>query len=165
MAALYWTAVTGHVLAALVWLGGTFFLALIGAPVLRRVEPPALRQALFQQLGRRFRAVGWALLATLVATGTLLLHERGLLRWAGVLGAPRFWRKTVGLALAAKLAAVAVMLVLSLVHDLVLGPAAGRAPAGSARAVRLRRGTAWLGRASALVGVALVAAAVRLARG
>ena len=165
MSSLYWTAVTLHVLAALGWLGGMFFLALVGAPVLRQVEPPELRQALFQRLGVRFRAVGWALLATLVATGALVLHERGLLRWSGVLGARAFWRTALGHALAAKLAAVAVMLAVSAVHDFVLGPIAGRARAGSPGALRLRRRAAWLARVNALVGIALVVAAVRLARG
>lgn len=165
MPALYWVSVTLHVLAALGWLGGMFFLALVGAPVLRRLEPPALRQALFQQLGLRFRTVGWWLLATLVATGVLVLHYRGLLRWDGVLGAPAFWRTVVGHALAAKLAAVVVMLVVSLVHDFVLGPMAGRATPGSDGALRLRRHASWLARANALVGLGLVIAAVRLARG
>ena len=165
MPAAYWIAVTVHVLAALGWLGGMFFLALVGAPVLRQVEPPALRQQLFQQLGLRFRTVGWALLATLLVTGLLVLHYRGLLRWSGVLGAPAFWRTSVGHALAAKLAAVTVMLVVSLVHDFVLGPVAGRAAAGSPTALRLRRRAAWLARVNALVGVVLVVAAVRLARG
>jgi uncharacterized membrane protein len=164
MSLLYWTSVTAHVLAAVGWLGGMFFLALVGAPVLRQVEPPALRQALFQQLGLRFRRVGWALLATLVLTGVLLVHQRGLLRWSGVLGAPDFWRTGVGRVLAAKLAAVATMLVVSLVHDFVLGPAAGRSPGGSTRAILLRRRAAWLARVNALVGVVLVIAAVRLAR-
>ncbi|MGZ8376132.1 MAG: DUF4149 domain-containing protein [Gemmatirosa sp.] len=165
MPTLYWVSVTLHVLAALGWLGGMFFLALVGAPVLRRVEPPALRQSLFQQLGLRFRTVGWALLALLVATGVVLLHYRGLLRWTGVLGAPAFWRTAVGHALAAKLAAVGVMLAVSLVHDFVLGPVAGRAMPGSRRAVRLRLQASWLARVNAVVGIVLVVAAVRLARG
>ena len=48
----YLVNVTIHVFAALFWLGGMFFLALVGAPVLRKVEPPELRARLFQQLGR-----------------------------------------------------------------------------------------------------------------
>ena len=165
MPGVYWIAVTVHVLAALGWLGGMFFLALVGAPVLRQVEPPALRQQLFQQLGLRFRSVGWALLAVLLATGPVVLHYRGLLRWSGVLGAPAFWRTATGHALAAKLAAVTVMLVVSLVHDFLLGPVAGRMAPGSPGALRMRRRAAWLARVNALVGIVLVVAAVRLARG
>jgi hypothetical protein len=39
---LYYATVTAHLLAALLWLGGMFFLAIVGAPVLRSVEPAAL---------------------------------------------------------------------------------------------------------------------------
>src|SRR5574341_11624 len=59
MPLLYYVSVTTHVLAALLWLGGTFFLAVVGAPVLRRVEPPELRAELFQKIGVQFRLVGW----------------------------------------------------------------------------------------------------------
>ncbi len=165
MPALYFASVTVHVLAALLWLGGMFFLGVVGAPVLRRIEPPALRQRLFQELGVRFRGVGWWSIAVLLATGVANLHYRGWLRWDGVLASGAFWRTGVGHALAAKLVAVAVMLVVSLVHDFVLGPAAGRAAPGSDAALALRRRAALLARVNALVGVAIVIAAVRLARG
>lgn len=165
MPALYWASVTLHVLAAMFWLGGMFFLGAIGAPLLRRVEPPAARQALFHDLGARFRAAGWGAIAVLVATGLVNLHYRGLLRWSGVLGDAAFWRTPLGRALGAKLAAVVVMVSVSVAHDFLLGPAAGRAAPGSPGALRLRARAAWLARANALVGVAVVIAAVRLARG
>ena len=165
MPALYYLAVTLHVLAAMLWLGGMFFLGVVGAPVLRRIEPPALRQRLFQQLGARFRGVGWWAIAVLVLTGVANLHYRGWLQWDGVLASGAFWRTGVGHALAAKLAAVATMLIVSAVHDFVLGPAAGRAVAGSPDALALRRRAALLARANALLGVVIVVAAVRLARG
>ncbi|HEX6059577.1 MAG TPA: DUF4149 domain-containing protein [Gemmatimonadaceae bacterium] len=165
MSALYWINVTVHVLAALFWLGGMLFLGIVGAPVLRAVEPPALRQQLFHDLGTRFRAAGWTAIAVLVATGVLNLHFRGWLHWGGVLGAADFWRTAAGHALAAKLVAVTTMLVASAVHDFVLGPAAGRAAPGSEAALALRRRAALLARGNALLGVAVVVAAVRLARG
>lgn len=165
MSALYWIAVTLHVLAAMFWLGGMFFLGIIGAPVLRGVEPPAMRQSLFQALGLRFRRAGWIAIVVLVVTGVVNLHYRGLLRWSGALGDAAFWRTTLGHALAAKLAIVVVMVGASAVHDFVLGPAAGRAAPGSPEAARLRVRAAWLARANALVALALVVASVRLARG
>jgi uncharacterized membrane protein len=163
--ALYWLSVTLHVLAALLWLGGMFFLGLVGAPALRAVEPPALRQRLFHDLGVRFRGVGWGAIAVLVVTGLANMHYRGWLRWSGVLDDPAFWRTGIGHALSGKLVAVAAMIVASAVHDFVLGPAAGRAPSGSDEAIRLRRRAALLARVNALLGVAIVVAAVRLARG
>jgi uncharacterized membrane protein len=163
--ALYYASVTVHVLAALLWLGGMFFLGAVGAPVLRAVEPPALRQRLFHELGLRFRAVGWWAIAALVLTGVVNLHYRGWLAWDGVLASGAFWRSGVGRALAAKLAAVAVMLVVSAVHDFALGPAAGRLVPGSPAALAARRRAALLARVNALLGVVVVIAAVRLARG
>lgn len=50
MSGLYFLCVTLHVLAAFLWLGGIFFLAAVGAPVLRMVEPPSLRAELFHRL-------------------------------------------------------------------------------------------------------------------
>lgn len=164
MPATYYALVTIHVLAALVWLGGMFFLALVGAPVLRALEPPELRQRLFADLGIRARAVGWWSIAVLVVSGTLLLDYRGLLA-RDVLGDARFWASGLGMALAAKLTAVATMLVVSFVHDFILGPAAGKVAAGTPAALRLRRRAALLARGSAIVGIVIVVAAVRLARG
>jgi len=159
----YYVLVSIHVLAALLWLGGMLFLGVVGAPVLRAIEPPALRQRLFGELGRRFRTVGWSAVAVLVVTGTLMLGSRGLLHWS-VLGTAAFWRTAFGTALAFKLIAVTTMIVVSAVHDFLHGPAAGRARPGSPTAVAMRRRAALLARANALVGILLVLAAVRLAR-
>lgn len=165
MSQLYYVNVTIHVLAAMLWLGGMFFLGVVGAPVLRGIEPPPLRQRLFQELGTRFRRVGWFAIAVLVTTGVLNLYFRGWLHWNGVLGSADFWRTTVGHALAGKLIAVALMLSISAIHDFVHGPRAGRAASGSPAALRMRKQAALLARVNALLGVILVVAAVRLARG
>jgi uncharacterized membrane protein len=79
MRELYLASVAAHVLAALVWLGGMFFLALVGAPVLRTIEPASLRGRLFRELGQWFRIVGWACIAILLLTGILNLALRGVL--------------------------------------------------------------------------------------
>ena len=162
---LYHLVVTLHVLAALLWLGGMFFLGVVGAPVLRAIDDAALRQRLFHLLGVRFRTVGWVAIAVLVTTGTIMLRARGLLAWSGVLGSAAFWRTPLGVTLAFKLATVVTMIAVSAVHDFLVGPAASRAVAGSIEAVALRRRAALLARLNALVGLILVVAAVRLARG
>jgi copper resistance protein D len=165
VSALYYVNVTIHVLAAILWLGGMFFLGVVGAPVLRAVEPPALRQRLFQELGTRFRRVGWWSIGVLLITGVINLHYRGWLDWNEALGSIDFWRTSTGHALAAKLASVAAMVVTSAMHDFVHGPRAGRASPGSPEAVGLRRRAARYARINAVLGVLLVVAAVRLARG
>jgi putative copper resistance protein D len=163
--AYYYICVTIHLLAAFLWLGGMLFLAAVGAPVLRTVEPPELRQRLFHLLGTKFRAPGWMAIATLLVTGTINLHARGFLRWDGVLGTRVFWTTGIGMALAVKLLAVVLLVVMSAVHDFVVGPAAGRAVPGSPEAIALRKKTARLGRLSAVTGLLLIMAAVRLTRG
>ena len=165
MSVAYYANVVVHVLAAMLWLGGMFFLGVVGAPVLRALSPPELRQQLFHQLGLRFRTVGWWAIGVLLLTGIINLHYRGWLQWDGVLGAATFWRTPPGRTLALKLVAVTTMLVVSAVHDFSLGPLAGTVTAGSPRAILLRRRAAILARINALVGVLVVIAAARLARG
>jgi len=161
---LYHLSVTAHVLAALLWLGGMFFLGVVGAPVLRRVEPPELRAELFRLLGERFRGVGWAAIGVLVTTGFLNLHLRGVLD-TETLGDMTFWHTPYGQALAWKLGTVVAMISLSAVHDFAHGPAAGRLRPASEEALTARRRAAWLARVNAVLGIVLVIAAVRLARG
>lgn len=162
---LYHLNVFLHVLAALVWLGGMFFLAAVGAPVLRAVESPRLRRDLFQRLGIQFRRVGWAAIAVLLLTGVGNLHFRGLLTrdiWTGL----EFWTDVrYGRVLGAKIALVVAMLAVQGLHDFWLGPAAGRADPRSAEAGRYRRWASLLARGNALLGLALLYVAVRLARG
>jgi copper resistance protein D len=160
---LYLLNVTLHVLAALVWLGGMFLFALVGAPVLRTITSDALRAELFTKLGQRFRIVGWIAIAVLLVTGVLNLHFRGLLAW-DVLASREFWRTRFGSALLFKLGAVAVMLVVQGVHDFHLGPAATRAQPGTEAALHMRRRAALLARLSALLGLLVLIAAVRLVR-
>ena len=160
----YFLSVTLHVLAAMLWLGGMFFLAVVGAPVLRKVQPLALRAELFEKIGVQFRWVGWTAIGVLIVTGILNLQYRHLLG-SGVMGTAAFWSSAYGHALAWKLGSVTVLILLSLVHDFVIGPRASRYPAGSAEASRYRRLAAWMARASVLVGIVLVLAAVRVARG
>ena len=159
---MYLFNVTIHVMAALLWLGGMFFLAAVGAPVLRKVQPPELRAALFRDLGQQFRTVGWIAIAVLLVTGVLNLHLRRMLP---LLDERSFWETRFGVTLAWKVGGVAVMLLIQGIHDFHLGPAASRLPPGSPDLPRLRRNAALLARTSAVLGIIVVIAAVRLARG
>ena len=159
----YLLNVTLHIFAALIWLGGMFFLALVGAPALRTVESPHLRAQLFKIIGERFRTVGWVCIAVLLITGLLNLHFRGFLSWT-MLGSGNFWGSSYGKALAVKLIAVTGMLIIQTVHDFFHGPAASRLAPGSEQALRMRRHAALMARVSAILGVIVVLAAVRLTR-
>lgn len=160
----YFVNVTVHVFAALLWLGGMFFLAVVGAPVLRSVEPPELRALLFRRLGEQFRIVGWISIAILLITGTLNLWFRGMLSLE-VLGSWEYWSTRYGRSLAWKLGAVTAMLIVQAVHDFIVGPAASRVAPGTPQALAARKRAALLARLSAVFGIIVVIAAVRLARG
>lgn len=161
---VYHLNVTVHVLAALFWLGGMFFLALVGAPVLRKLEDPRLRARLFAALGRRFRTAGWWAIGILLVTGTLNLHFKGLLQ-SRVLSDPAFWATTYGHALAWKLTGVAGMIAVSAIHDFILGPRASSENESEGRPDGTsRKWASWLARLNALLGIAVVVAAVYLAR-
>jgi putative copper export protein len=161
---LYYLNVIVHLLAALFWLGGMFFLALVGAPVLRRVEPPELRARLFQALGESFRFSGWIAIGVLLITGAANLHFKGILS-VEVLSSAGLWDGAYGRALLWKLLAVSGMVVVSFIHDFVLGPRSTRAKQDSPQTLRLRKRAASLARLNALLGIVAVVAAVYLARG
>ncbi len=129
---------TLHVLAAVTWIGGMIFIALVLVPVTRRLDDPALRARLVHQVGVRFRTVGWIALGLLALTGLGNLWQRPYL-----LSAPRLhW----------KLGLVALALVLSALHDFVLGPRAGLPGADPALRVR----ASWLARVNLLVVLVVV---------
>jgi putative copper export protein len=127
-----------HVLAAITWIGGMLFVALVLVPVVRAQADPALRARLFHQVGVRFRAVGWVALLLLVATGLANLWMRPYL-----LTLSRFqW----------KLGLVVLALGLSVLHDFVLGPQAGAPGADPA----LRVWASWIARINVLVVLIVV---------
>lgn len=162
MRTLYHVAVFIHVFSAIVWLGGMFGLALM-APVLRRAGDPALRQRLFQQVGTRFRAVGWSCIALLVVSGTAQLWFRGWWGW-DVWGSWAFWATDTGRALGWKLGFVAIMLTIQAVHDFRHGPRAGKLDPTSEEARSMRRWASRLARANALLGILVIWFAVALVR-
>ena len=133
-----------HVLAAVTWIGGMLFIALVLVPVTRRLEDPALRARLVREAGRRFRTVGWIALGVLLATGLANLWFVPIF-----LASPRFH---------AKLALVVMALGLAAVHDFALGPRAGRPGAHPA----LRARASWVARLNVLVVLAIVALGLSL---
>lgn len=163
MRTLYFTLVTLHILAAITWIGGVLFLALVGAPALRTVEPPSLRTALFNAIGMRFRWVGWGAVIVLLLSGTWLLWYRGWLAWS-LLSNRAFWGTGVGLALGWKLGMVTLMLVLSLVHDVALSPSKARELDARPDGAAIRRRVVLLARFGAIAALGVVVAAVRLVR-
>ena len=166
MHALYLVSVWFHILAALVWIGGMVFLALILIPVIREPEHRGLAVSLIHRTGVRFRVVGWACLGLLIVTGTFNVTYRGF-GWTDAVSG-RLWQGIFGRILALKLGLVVAILLLSAVHDLFIGPRATvllRANPSSPEAMRFRRGASWIGRITLLLALTVVALGVMLIRG
>ncbi len=127
-----------HVVSAITWIGGMLFVALVVGPVTRRIEDTTLRIRLIHLMGVRFRTVAWIALGLLIVSGLINL-------WADpfLLGSPRFLVK-VGL--------VVWTLMLSALHDFVIGPRANAPDADPAA----RRRASWIARVNALVALAIV---------
>lgn len=149
-----------HLLAAISWIGGMVFLSVVLAPLVRGRKAAPEFTALFRSAALRFRIVVWTAMAVLLTTGSLLLRQRGI---ASTI--PSLWPQI----LVVKLGLVALLLVLTFSHDLLLGPMVSRLSAvpevaRTSRQRRLIQLARWLPRLSLLLALAVVVAAVDLAR-
>jgi uncharacterized membrane protein len=163
---LYLVSVWIHILAAMVWIGGAGFIALVLVPALRREDLRAQSPEILRTAAIRFRTVGWISLSVLVVTGLTNLMLRGIPLPSLSDGA--FYATRFGHALGAKLILVALILGIGAVHDFILGPRAAAAilkDPCSRDAARARRKASMMGRFTLLLGLAVVAIAVALARG
>ena len=149
-----------HMLAAVSWIGGTIFLSAVLVPVLRR-EPFASQKALlFRTVARRFRMVVWGAITILLLTGFPLLHQRGI-----PIMNPSGWP----MVLSVKLGLVAILLLFTMTHDLIIGPRVGRIlqiPAESRTSFdhAMVAWSPWIARASLVLTLAVLLAAVVLVR-
>jgi uncharacterized membrane protein len=164
--AFYLLSVWLHIVAAVVWIGGMSFLALILAPVIRRSEYRGIIADLIHSTGVRFRWVGWICLILLVASGTFNLAYRGF-DWTD-LWSGRVFQGPFGLVLGIKLMLVAMVLLISALHDFLIGPRATalwQTNPASPETMRLRRQAGWIGRLNLLLALVVVALGVLLVRG
>jgi len=164
--ALYLTSVWLHIMAAAVWIGGTVFLALVVVPAMRRPEYQGIAASLIHWTGMRFRSVAWVCLAFLLLTGAFNLTYRGF-EWSD-LWSWWLWEDPVVRVLGIKLLLVLVVLLLTVLHDFVVGPRATarwQESPGSLGASLLRKLAVWIGRLNLLLALVIVALGVLLARG
>ena len=147
-----------HLLAAVVWIGGMVFLSLVLDPKPEPLGPQ--RGALIRAAALRFRHVVWVAVGTLLTTGPLLVLSRG---WS--FDEPAGWPAV----LLVKLVLIAVLLTLTVAHDFFIGPRVSRTlqvpqPSRTASDRLLLTGSSWLPRLSLLLALAVLGAAVALAR-
>ena len=157
---MYSTLVVLHILAAVTWIGGMIFLSLVLAPLVRGRKAAPEFMALFRSAALRFRPIVWVAIAVLLATGPMLLSMRGI-----HVSSPTSWTGIVTV----KLMLVALLLLLTLLHDLVFGPQVSRVSAipnaqRTAGEQVVFKTARWLPRLSLLIGLAVMIAATMLAR-
>lgn len=166
---MYQIAVFIHLLAAIVWVGGTLFLVMVLVPLTRSgtLGPPNVAAPLLGHVARRFRTIGWASIAVLVITGLFLMFDRGITLSQLLAEGSGFIEK-----LRTKIGFVFIVLVLSAFHDFVLGPRVSRlmeelrAPGPPpANVAKLRRSLVMIARVNLLLILIIIALAVSLTRG
>jgi uncharacterized membrane protein len=116
--------------------------------------------ALFRSAARRFRFVVWGAIAVLLSTGPVLLQQRGL-----SLLNPDEWPHVLWL----KLGLIGALLLLTVVHDLLLGPQVRKISAlpedaRSSWEQAIVRTSSWVPRIALLLALFVLAAAAMLAR-
>ena len=133
-----------HLLAAIVWAGGTVALVFVAVPPVQRLQGPE-RAALLREFGARWRPIGWSALGIAVITGIALAQRADAFN-----GAPHDF----DVVLTVKAVLVALLLAGAYLHDFVLGP-------GLARQVRagepqsLRPLLVGIGRTNLLLTIAI----------
>jgi putative copper export protein len=133
-----------HLLAAIVWAGGTIALVFVAVPPVQRLEGAARAQVL-REFGRRWRPIGWSALGIAIVTGAIIASRAGAF---DTTPAKFDW------VLAIKGALVGLLIAGAYLHDYVLGP-------GLARQIRegqpqsLRPVLTAMGRANLLLTVAI----------
>jgi len=148
-----------HILAAVIWIGGMLFLSLIAVPVLRRIESPMVRRDLFRAMARRFRRLVWICIAVLVPTGIVNVL------YYGNRAADSSYMDVLHI----KLGLVALLVLMGLLHDFVIGPRAARAmsrdgPPPTGTDFLMVELAPWIGRFNLLLGIVILTLAAALTR-
>lgn len=133
-----------HLLAAVVWVGGTVSLVFVAVPPVQRLQGDE-RARVLRDFGRRWRPIGWGALGVAIATGIALAWRDGAFDTAP---ARVDWLLTI------KGALVGLVVAGSYLHDFVLGPGLARQIRGG-EPQTLRPVLTAIGRTNLLITVTL----------
>lgn len=158
---LYRIALITHVLSAIIWVGGVFFMGMIAVPAARKLTPN-LKREILTDLGHRFRTVGWTALTLLIITGSYIIWYWGA-RWETLLDLS-FFQAPHTRKLGYKLILVTAMLIISAIHDWYLGPRAAQPDLDPTTTERYRKLASYLGRLTAILVLFIVILATYVAR-
>lgn len=166
---MYQFVVYLHLLSAITWVGGTLFLVMVIMPLARSgVLGPAARSGeTMAEVGRKFRTVAWASIVVLVGSGIYI----AIAYWGISPGQFFTGSGPVLEILQPKVGLVFIAVVLSAVHDFILGPRVTRAMqesraegGNSGGAGGRRRLLQWIGRINLVLMLAIVALGLLLVR-
>jgi putative copper resistance protein D len=133
-----------HLLAAIVWSGGTVALVFVAVPPVQRLEGEARAKTL-RAFGERWRPIGWSALGIAIVTGAVIAERAHAFD-----ATPARFDVT----LAVKGALVALLVAGAYVHDFVLGPGLAR-QIREGRPQSLRSLLTRLGRANLVLTIAI----------
>lgn len=116
---LYQTAVFIHVLSAMIWVGGMLFLVMVLLPLSRREKRAGgATGELLRQSTQKFLPVAWLAIALLVVTGIYIGWDHWGIRPGNFFSTGGHFVRVLQI----KTGLFLVVIVLSLVHDFLLGP-------------------------------------------
>ncbi len=165
MRIIYLLSVWFHITAATIWLGGMLFLVFVVVPWLRAGHQ-AQAGAFLRETGARFRSIGWTCFGLFALTGSFNLWVRGV-RWSSFRD-PSWLSSPFGHRVIEKLGIFLLILVISIVHDFIIGPRATRALEQDPRSKEAQRLRVWarsIGRLNVLLALMMVMLGVLLTRG
>jgi len=105
-----------HLLAAIVWVGGTVALVFVAVPPVQQLDGEARARTL-RAFGRRWRPIGWSALGVAVVSGVVIAVRAHAFDTTPA---------RVDWVLAVKGALVGLLVVGAYLHDFVLGPGLAR---------------------------------------
>jgi len=161
---MYSWSVFFHLIFVCFWLGGMLFTAAVLVPATRK-KLASQKALLFTELGTRFSRLSWLIFPLLIITGFLALLGRGF-SYQTIFSID-FWQTVYGGRLLIKLHLFALVLIISGIHDFWLGPKAIKlmeSEPGSVKTNRYRKATRWVGRVNLILGLTILAYAVKLVR-
>ena len=135
-----------HVLAAIIWVGGSAFIAFALIPGLKG-EDPATRSDLLRKTAGRFRVIGWAALLVAIGTGVYLAVTGGHMKSPWI---------------HAKMGLVTLPLVASALHDWYIGPKLGALVRAGEDPGLYRKLAMILGQVSFVLALVIVYCGVRI---
>ncbi|MBK8576242.1 MAG: DUF4149 domain-containing protein [Elusimicrobia bacterium] len=105
-----------HLAAAMIWVGGQLFLALVLGPTLRKSLPPKERMPLSLSIAQRFKRISHG------ALGVLLLTGLWQVRYVFLASLGSFTHTAYGQLFVLKMGLLVLTLVLGILHDKRWGP-------------------------------------------